>query len=268
MGETEFSSSIPIAQLLDELDADSAYATGERPFPLPVSQEDAAGIAELLHHQVDIGVEVRARVAAQAGHDIACKPGCNACCSELIMVSLPEAVAVARWLADHPEEREAFLGAYGQWRQRMGQAPERLLAAIARGDEDGYMRLYVAQFLKGVPCAFNRDGLCSIYPVRPVVCRVAHALDTAEHCRGDSPDGNRPARFSFVPLDALVARTRGVFLAAHHAMGGPTDVPAVLCDAVYEMLIRAPETLPGARHGDDAAPSQRMMGSPHSGEGG
>lgn len=234
----------PRDDLLCELDADTAYATGERPFPRPLRTDDAAAVVASLHRQIDVGVEARARAADRAGYHIACAPGCNACCSELIMVTLPEATLVARWLAGHPEERAAFLEAHGRWRWAVGDAPEQLIALIASGDEAEYMRLYIEQFQRGISCAFNRDGLCSIYPVRPAVCRVAHALDTAEHCRGDSPAGPLPARLSFVPLDQLVSRSRSVMLAAHHAMGAPADTPVALCDAVYRLL--ADLAAPGA----------------------
>ena len=42
-------------------------------------------------------------------------------------------------------------------------------------------------------CAFNHEGACSIYPVRPAVCRKAHALDTSEE------------RAVCIDLDGLVA---------------------------------------------------------------
>ncbi|MBK7536128.1 MAG: SEC-C domain-containing protein [Myxococcales bacterium] len=36
-------------------------------------------------------------------------------------------------------------------------------------------------------CPFNTDeGTCSVYPVRPGVCRTTHALDTNEKCQGQS----------------------------------------------------------------------------------
>lgn len=226
----------PLDELMCELAEDIAFAAGERPFPRTLTAAEAVAVVTALHGQIDIGVEVRAHSALQAGYRIACSPGCNACCNELIMVALPEAALVAHWLAQHPSERAAFVEAYGQWRHGLGDVPERITALIASGDEASHLQLYVEQFQRGVTCAFNIHGLCSVYPVRPMVCRVAHALDTADYCRGDSHDAPLPSRLSFVPLEQFVSRARHITLAAHHAMGGPSGVPVALCDAVYRML--------------------------------
>lgn len=114
--------------------------------------------------------------------------------------------------------------------------PDRITALIASGDEAGQLQLYIEPFHKGVTCAFNMHGMCSIYPVRPIVCRVAHALDAADYCRSDNRDGLLPARLSFVPLEQFISPARSVILAAHHAMGGPSGTPTILCKAVYRLL--------------------------------
>jgi Fe-S-cluster containining protein len=62
---------------------------------------------------------------------------------------------------------------------------------------------HIAEWRKSVLCAFNRGGECSIYPVRPTICRSAHAVDTAAYCTGAA---ELPAvRVAFANLDS--ART-------------------------------------------------------------
>lgn len=223
--------------LMNQLLSDRAYATGDRPFPHPVSPDDATFISRKLQEAVEEGTEVRARKAEEAGLTIACKMGCNACCMQPILVWLPEAMAVAEHLRE-PENaaaREAFLAAYPAWRAAVGDSLERAGDAGATQDFDRYRRAHQIAWSKRTLCAFNRDGLCSIYSVRPVQCRHYHALDTAEHCGYDS--NTQPAHLDFKPLDEFLSRARLVGSALHHALGAPRMRMVALCTAVYEMLM-------------------------------
>jgi hypothetical protein len=183
-------------------------------------------------------VDTRAAAARQSGLTIACRRGCNACCEELVLVYHPEAERIARWL-DLPENaaaRAGFLERYPGWREAVGDAPARLADLVAAGDKAGYDAAHVAQWRRRILCAFNDGGDCTIYEVRPVNCRNAHALDTADHCAGDDPSGKVAARLQFKPLDDFLARVRKLERAAHHAIGGPTYRPEALPDAVHRRL--------------------------------
>ena len=228
-----------LERLVQELASDPGYATGDRKFPRRVSLDEAAQIAGKLHDEVDRGVEARAQMIAAQGWTVACQRGCNNCCEEPIMVHRPEAARVARWL-DRPENAEAraaFRAAYPAWRDRMGDTTARLSAMFVNAP-GSYVQAHTEAWAKRVLCAFNRDGACMIYPVRPINCRTGHALDTNEYCRGGSP---RPAsRTTFVPLDQFVARSRKLLFAAHHAARGPKGRIEALCTVVYELLPPTP----------------------------
>ncbi|HUS66868.1 MAG TPA: hypothetical protein VMZ28_20160, partial [Kofleriaceae bacterium] len=161
-----------MARLLSGLASDVKYATGERRFRGAVSADDAAEIAEALARELDAGVEARARAAAKQRFRMACERGCNACCEELVVVFLPEALAVARWLgsAANVLAKEAFLAAYPRWRDAAGDEPDRI-AELARKDADraAYEAAHRAFWRRRILCAFNQDGACTIYPVRPLV---------------------------------------------------------------------------------------------------
>jgi Fe-S-cluster containining protein len=226
-------------QLVGELASDPGYATGERKFPRRVSLEDAARIAGRLQDEVDRGVDARTAMLAVQGRELACKRGCNGCCEEPIMIFRPEAARVARWLdlPDNAEARAAFRAAYPAWRDRVGDTPARLSARFVN-DPGGYRQAHIEAWSKGVLCAFNRDGACTIYPVRPIICRTGHALDTSAYCSGAATEG--AARATFVPLDQFVARTRKLLAATHHAARGPKGRVEALCNAVYELLPPTP----------------------------
>lgn len=224
-----------VETLINELAADLEGYETNRAFPREVSLDEAAEVAGFLHDQVDQGTEVRAHAIATAGAALACGRGCNACCAEPIMVLRPEAARVAHWLAlpENAEERARFLAAYPAWSAAIGETVEQL-AMLYFSDPDHYIVHHGAAWRKNVMCAFNRDGDCSIYPVRPVVCRNSHALDTAEHCRPDS--GKMATRATFVPLDQFLAKARRLLRATHNATAGDRWIARALPLAVYEML--------------------------------
>lgn len=64
------------------------------------------------------------------------------------------------------------------------------------GREGGRRRAYVARYAS-VACTFLRNGICSIYAHRPVVCRVQHSLeDSAAGCDG----GRQPAALDLTEI--------------------------------------------------------------------
>jgi hypothetical protein len=225
-----------LARIVAEL-GHERYARARR-LPPPMAADDAAEIARALAEAVDDGTQKRAEKAAEDGIVIACGRGCNACCEEPILVELPEAQVVAEWLGrpENQHARAAFLAAYPAWRAAAGDGPARLADLIERGDKQGYDVAHVAEWRRRVLCAFNQGGDCTIYPVRPITCRNAHAVDTSERCRGDNPSGLPATRLAFEPLDRFLLQADRVLKAAHHATGGERNRPAALCDAVYRLL--------------------------------
>lgn len=224
--------------LAAELMSHPGYATGERRFPRRLSRDEAADLAAALGTQVDRGCQGRAEAATRQSLPIVCDRGCCGCCEEMIVVYQPEAAAVVRWLM-RPENhgaRDAFLSAYPAWKTAVGDAATRMSDRIAQGDNAGYLQLHQEQWKKGVLCAFNQQGECTIYPVRPLTCRYAHAVETPSRCSGKNAGGQPAARLQYGPLDEYINGARQVLRAAHHALGEPRNRPAALCELVYRQL--------------------------------
>lgn len=232
-----------VEALIEEIAADlEGYAT-HRSFPRKVPLDEASRVAAFIHQQLDMGVDARAQAIARSTVKLACERGCTGCCEEPIMVFRPEAARVSQWLGQPENEaaRAAFIAAYSDWNARIGDAA-RTLSELFVAEPRNYIAHHVEAWRKGVLCAFNRDGDCTVYPVRPTVCRTGHALETNEHCSGAS---ETPAtRATFVPLDDFVARTRRLLLATHNATHGARGRPEALPHAVYAMLQGDPA--PGA----------------------
>jgi hypothetical protein len=219
------------------LDEYGAAVDGRGPVHrLPVlGDDDAARVAGHIHGEMEKGEQARALVAREAGHTIACERGCNHCCANVIAVYEPEALRAAAWLAEpaQAQARARFLAAYPRWKAALGDGPERLRDLHGRGEVDRAEALYAELQRRRVMCAFNRDGSCLIHPVRPDVCRHAHALDTPDRCRPGSTE--RPLAFPFPPLDAFVDRALALFRAIDRRRNG-TAAAAALCETVHRLL--------------------------------
>src|SRR5262249_38718337 len=188
----------------------------------------------------DYGVDMRAEVCRQQGEVIACRAGCNACCEQLVMIYAAEAELIADWLRA-PERAEIlrnFLAAYPSWIERLGDSLAEVIARTEARDAAGQFAACVAHWRRHVMCAFNRDGLCTIYPVRPVLCRSYHALDTSENCVPSDEGGSAATHMYFKPLEEFLDKTRSLAMAVHHVLGGPKGRPEPLCQAVHDRLTR------------------------------
>ncbi|WP_437313444.1 YkgJ family cysteine cluster protein [Sorangium sp. So ce385] len=129
-----------------------------------------------------LGVNAAARVAHHleqlaVANAPACAPGCSWCCrGRAVEVLAPEAVAIAAFLAG----------------TRSADDLAGLQAQIARASH-GTRALDEAQrWREQTPCFFLNAGTaeCSIYPVRPLVCRLHNSVDR-DQCRRASEDATQ-----------------------------------------------------------------------------
>lgn len=172
-----------VAQVLAKA-ASASAAGGLRRLPV-VQANDAAGLVAMMHEQLDLAIARRDSDIASAGISLACGRGCNACCALPVMIGDHEAVAVARWLAqpEHAEVRERFLAAYERWRAALGGSVE---AVVDAPDKAAREQACAEYFTHRAMCPFNHEGLCSIYEVRPALCRTTHAINGNERCQDES----------------------------------------------------------------------------------
>ena len=151
---------------------------------------------------------------------------------------------MARWLgsAAGAEARAWFLEKYPSWRERAGDGIEReadLNADYTRREE--YERAHKEQWKRRVMCAFNHDGACSIYPVRPMLCREGHAVDTNARCCVDVALVDPPRRLTFAPVDEFMKKANVLLRATHNSIAGEeragtrVNRAEALCELVYRL---------------------------------
>jgi Fe-S-cluster containining protein len=98
---------------------------------------------------------------------IVCRAGCYFCCFTQVELTPPEALLLGHYVEDHfsPEEKQGL-------RERV--AKNLKLKA-------GKNKMEIASMRQELPCPLLREGRCSVYPARPLLCRAMHSL-AAEQC--------------------------------------------------------------------------------------
>ena len=193
---------------------------------LPVIQRaDAAALASFMNAQLDDAI---ARRDAEIGTRMACAKGCNHCCVIPVRVGEAEAIAIAEWLREHRDVRARFEAAYPRWRETLGELVNETVDM-----RDAERRNEWAGRVAGrrAMCAFNHEGACSIYPVRPGPCRKAHALDTNEKCTKHEDI----AYYHHPETEAVYDSQRGMRSALHMALR-PNAGFQLLPAAVHRLL--------------------------------
>ncbi len=193
-----------------------------------VARADAAGLIGVMHAQLDDAITRR---DAQIGARMACPKGCSSCCVAPGLVTDGEAVAVAEWLRapEHADVRARFDAAYTTWRDKLG---ELVAEASQPRDPDENLEWCMKAKRREAMCAFNHEGACSIYPVRPALCRKTHALDTNAYC---GSDGGKVSYYEHPETEGIYEQQHEMRFALHSALR-PSGHLDLLCAAVHRLL--------------------------------
>jgi Fe-S-cluster containining protein len=116
----------------------------------------ASRAAELVHRVFEASL-----AQTPAKLEIACRKGCGFCCHTWVSATAPELFLIAKHLGRQPAG------------DRLSPAAVRERAAANTGLD------IAARFGAKLPCVFLADNACSIYAVRPTVCRQATSTTLA-----------------------------------------------------------------------------------------
>lgn len=137
--------------------------------------------------------EVIQHVTGDNEHRIACRRGCNACCTVYIRATFAEAAAIALWLFK-PSNTDRLIHYHKRmagWRKETGAELDMLEALSTRhgihlesgSDSQLFAEAIQTYHRRKLMCPFNADdGSCEIYPFRPVVCRAFFVVGASERC--------------------------------------------------------------------------------------
>jgi Fe-S-cluster containining protein len=97
-----------------------------------------------------------------------CKSGCDFCCYNQVELSTLEALLLGNFLVARFSQESLQL------------LLERVKTSLAR--RAGKTKVQLAAMRNELPCPLLEDGHCSIYEVRPLMCRAMHSLEV-DACR-------------------------------------------------------------------------------------
>lgn len=138
--------------------ADNVQRAVEQHLRSCLDKQSVISFISNLQHGVDRVIQT----AINQGIGIACMEGCKHCCSARVEAMAPEIFRIARELEGRPaEELDRF---------------------VLRLKIHASMSSEATAWNQRPDCPFLTDELCSIYDIRPNVCRKAHSLDVAK-CR-------------------------------------------------------------------------------------
>lgn len=106
---------------------------------------------------------------------LACQEGCDACCHNLVELTPPEALLIGHHISRHFSEADKEL-VLSQVARNLALAAGKTKVALAAARQD-------------LPCPLLRDRRCSVYPIRPLVCRAMHGL-SRERCEVELRSGS------------------------------------------------------------------------------
>jgi Fe-S-cluster containining protein len=106
---------------------------------------------------------------------VACKPGCEACCHNLVELTPPEALALGQHIRRYFSEAQK----------------DRVLSRVAHNLAlaAGQTKNALAARRRDLPCPLLQGQACLAYPVRPLVCRAMHGL-SRERCEAELRSGS------------------------------------------------------------------------------
>ena len=168
-----------------------------------------------------------------ASSTIACKPGCNYCCTIRVTVLATEALVLAHYLK----------------KKLSTEQMESLLARISEFELETATLTPIQQVLRSTMCPLNVDGFCIGYANRPINCIGYHSFDV-QKCIEDSES---PESEPLVPQDKQRWSLRGLHFEALYAAMNAFNLDVTQLEFVPALSIALR---------DDEACTKYLLGEP------
>lgn len=146
-------------------------------------------LCEAVVNACEFGDELTAimRSKMPSGHPkTACRAGCSWCCSLVAESSVPEVLAIARYLRETLDADQLAV----------------CLSEIERVLEE-------RRSGRRPQCPLLKDGLCTVYPIRPLTCRAWNSYD-ADACRTYAETGRGVAPVNLIQMTSYLGIGQGM----------------------------------------------------------
>lgn len=220
----------------------ASYARAEAAVAADQLRDGAPAWALLRFYDRHERILAEARAASPVEPD--CRSGCAWCCHFKVEATAPEVLAIARHVASFaPPLREAIVA----------RATDNARAAAGLS--------YADHRASNQPCPFLVDSACSVYEVRPALCRNYHSTDVGQ-CRAsfDAPD-NRG--FVDTGIDALSEAGYGTTAGFRRASAAAGLDPRVYdLDSAFLEAVNDPQAGARLEAGGQTFLVARVVGEP------
>jgi len=174
-------------------------------------------VAQAALHHIEASVD---GIRKSSGAQTVCAAGCSFCCWLNIDALAHEVILIAAYVRAH----------WTPW-----EVDELSDAAAARRDRRRHQN-HAQRQIDRQPCLLLKDGICSVYPVRPAACRRYFSRDL-EACEALWKDPEAEAEVEF---PVLHDSGRAAAAAVHHAFlkagldASYYDLPSALAEALAD----------------------------------
>ncbi len=120
---------------------------------------------------------------------IECNVGCPYCCYTRVKLTPCEALHIGQHIRENYSLRQTDI--------LMKRITNTLRQAKGKSTEE------LASFWEKTPCIFLENEKCSIYNIRPFICRAWHSL-SADQCRRAFESENRDAEIDSTPFRGII----------------------------------------------------------------
>lgn len=180
----------------------------EIPFGITYEKSEAGlgAIMPLAHAVCDKVNEISAGESEHADQPVSCKKGCAACCRYMVSLSSAEAFFLHDYvLSLASEKRRRIVGMFMRAAKIISEnrMPNVFSSYTAEYDQLRAMSdWYQGLELK---CPFLEENTCSIYAVRPLVCREHLVTSIADACNPSSSKERRLLGLPFSTAETMMA---------------------------------------------------------------
>lgn len=135
-------------------------------------------------------------VQKSEGMKLSCTKGCDSCCHLLVLVPLPEAVAIAEHFLSDQRRKLLIPDVSRRCFEQITKIP------LQPGTTEAFGTIRSAYFASKTPCALLDPATktCTVYDVRPEACRYHYVTSDPAQCSPDRP-GAQVSRLDTLEFD-------------------------------------------------------------------
>ena len=119
-------------------------------------------------------------------HPRACRDGCSHCCHQIVEVHSWEAEEISRYVIEEMDQatKRVVTTQLQTWHDWFDAAarPSTMANPLTFAEVRALSQMAAAQ---RITCPYLVNSRCSIYPVRPTVCRIHLVVDSPKQCEAD-----------------------------------------------------------------------------------